>query len=137
MGKEQMLNLPLAERQDVIEDIMDLLATHGILEREDVGDYGAYRLKQSALTWRIGEELLTKMPLDLRLLMILTRKAMHTSGICTSKPCLTEYGQLTLVNIPRRSQWRSVRNVREISEAVNYHCCIVLQPWNLELISVI
>ena len=55
MGKEQMLNLPLAERQDVIEDIMDLLATHGILEREDVGDYGAYRLKQSALTWRIGD----------------------------------------------------------------------------------
>ena len=55
MGKEQMLNLPLAERQDVIEDIMELLATHGILEREDVGDYGAYRLKQSALTWRIGD----------------------------------------------------------------------------------
>ena len=54
MGKEQLLNLPLAERQDVIEEIMELLATHGILEREDVGEYGAYRLKQSAMTWRVG-----------------------------------------------------------------------------------
>jgi len=54
MGRELVLNLPMVERQDVIEYIMELLATHGVLEREDCGDFGAYRLKQSSMRWKIG-----------------------------------------------------------------------------------
>ena len=35
-----MLNVPLSERQDVIENIMEILTTHGVLEREECGDFG-------------------------------------------------------------------------------------------------
>jgi ATP-dependent helicase YprA (DUF1998 family)/very-short-patch-repair endonuclease len=55
MGREQMLNIPLAERQDVIENIMEILATHGVLEREDNDEFGTYRLKQSSMMWTLGD----------------------------------------------------------------------------------
>ena len=50
-----MLNIPLAERQDVIENIMEILATHGVLEREDNEEFGTYRLKQSSMMWTLGD----------------------------------------------------------------------------------